>query len=383
MKKIFALLALASVFMGSFAQDVVPEEKYSIATNSFGSNWFVQAGLDWNAWYSAEERGHDLLKSPFKKFRSNPGISLAFGKWFTPGIGLRTKIQGFWGKKVDADWNEDTNEGNGNKYGVANEQVMFNLSNLLYGYNENRVWNLIPFAGAGIGRSMTHNAYALDYSAGIQSSWKIGKKTNLFAEVGVNSFDADIDGCAGNSRNTFTRRCNNFYAEVGLTFKLGRGTWDKTPDVDAITALHQSELDALNATLEDANAENERLRNELENQKTAETQVVKQFVGTPVSVFFNLGKSKIASRKDLVNVETLAKYAKENNLKLVVNGYADSATGSAAFNEKLSLARAERVAGLLVKMGVDKDNIIVKSNGGVKDLDPVSYNRRATIQISE
>ena len=135
--------------------------------------------------------------------------------------------------------------------------------------------------------------------------------------------------------------------------------------------------------MEDANAENERLRNELENQKTAENQVVKQFVGTPVSVFFNLGKSKIASRKDLVNVETLAKYAKENNLKLVVNGYADSATGSAAFNEKLSLARAERVAGLLVKMGVDKDNIIVKSNGGVKDLAPVSYNRRATIQISE
>lgn len=75
MKKIFALLALASVSMGSFAQDVVPEEKYSIATNSFGSNWFVQAGLDWNAWYSAEERGHDLSKSPFKKFRSNPGIS--------------------------------------------------------------------------------------------------------------------------------------------------------------------------------------------------------------------------------------------------------------------------------------------------------------------
>ena len=70
-------------------------------------------------------------------------------------------------------------------------------------------------------------------------------------------------------------------------------------------------------------------------------------------------------------------------MKLVVNGYADSATGSAAFNEKLSQARAERVAGLLVKMGVDKDNIIVKSNGGVKDLAPVSYNRRATIQISE
>mgnify|MGYP000441725308 CR=1 FL=1 len=381
MKKFLAVLAFAGLSMSGFAQDATPTQQYSVATNSFWSNWFIEAGADWNAWYSGEEHGQNFATSPFKKFRSNAGASVAVGKWFTPGLGLRTKVQGIWGKRV---WDPETEtKGSFNRYWVVNEQVMFNLSNLLLGYNENRVWNLIPFAGAGIGRSMTHNAYALDYSAGIQSSWKIGKKTNLFAEVGVNSFDADIDGCAGNSRNTFTRRCNNFYAEVGLTFKLGRGTWDKTPDVDAITALHQSELDALNATLEDANAENERLRNELENQKTAETQVVKQFVGTPVSVFFNLGKSKIASRKDLVNVETLAKYAKENNLKLVVNGYADSATGSAAFNEKLSQARAERVAGLLVKMGVDKDNIIVKSNGGVKDLDPVSYNRRATIQISE
>lgn len=61
---------------------------------------------DWNAWYSAEERGHGLAKSPFKKFRSNPGVSLAIGKWFTPSIGLRTKLQGIWGKKVDADWND-------------------------------------------------------------------------------------------------------------------------------------------------------------------------------------------------------------------------------------------------------------------------------------
>lgn len=42
MKKLLAMLALASVTMGSFAQDVTPDEKYSIATNSFASNWFVQ-----------------------------------------------------------------------------------------------------------------------------------------------------------------------------------------------------------------------------------------------------------------------------------------------------------------------------------------------------
>ncbi|MEE0423422.1 MAG: OmpA family protein [Prevotella sp.] len=272
MKKILALLALASVSMGSFAQDVVPEEKYSIATNSFFSNWFVQAGLDWNAWYSAEERGHDLSKSPFKKFRSNPGISLAFGKWFTPGIGLRTKIQGFWGKKVDADWNEDTNEGNGNKYWVANEQVMFNLTNLFKGYKEERVWNMMAFAGAGVGRSMTHNNYAMNYSLGLHSAWKVAEKVQLFAEAGLNTFDHNIDNCAGSASQSWIRRCKNYYFELGVTYNLGSSRWRKAPDMDIVDTLHQSELDALNAALEDANAETERLRGLLEKKKAGEKE---------------------------------------------------------------------------------------------------------------
>ena len=385
MKKLLAVLALAGISLSGFAQDVTPTEKYSVVTNSFWSNWFVQVGADWNAWYSAQEKGEGFSKSPFKKFRSNPGVSIAIGKWFTPGIGLRTKVQGIWGKYVDADGKEDTNEGNGNKYWVANEQVMFNLSNLFCGYNENRVWNVIPFLGAGVGRSMTYNQYALDYSAGIQSSWKVAKKVNLYAEVGVNSFDSEIDGCAGNDRNVFNRRCNNFYGEVGLTFNLGKGTWKKAPDVDAINALHQSELDALNAKLNDANAENDRLKNLLDNQKAVQSNASAQaeYVNTPVSVFFNLGKSKLASKKDLVNLQALANYAKEHDAKLVVNGYADSATGSAAVNQKISQARAEQIAKQLVNMGVDKGNIVVKANGGVKDLTPASYNRRATVQVGE
>ncbi|EKC54168.1 hypothetical protein OBE_12228, partial [human gut metagenome] len=39
-------------------------------------------------------------------------------------------------------------------------------------------------------------------------------------------------------------------------------------------------------------------------------------------------------------VVNIAQYAKDNNAKLVVNGYADSATGSAAVNQKISKARA-------------------------------------------
>ncbi len=387
MKKLLAVLAFASISMGGFAQeataqDATPTEKYSVATNSFWSNWFIQVGADWNAWYNAAEHGQGLDRSPLKSFRSNAGLSLAIGKWFTPGLGLRTKLQGFWGKESYDPQLKQT--GLDNKYWLLNEQIMFNVSNMLFGYNENRVWNVIPFVGGGVGRSMTHNMYSMDLSAGVQSSWKVSKLLNIYLEAGWNRIESDIDGCYGDSNRGWDSHDNNLYAEVGLTFNLGKATWKKTPDVDAINALHQSELDALNAKLNDANAENNRLKNLLAKQKPAETPAaVKEFVTAPVSVFFKINKTNIASQQDLVNVQALAKYAKDNGSKLLVNGYADSATGTPAVNQKLSEGRAKTVAAELVKMGIEKNNITTKANGGVDELSPISFNRRATVQITE
>jgi outer membrane protein OmpA-like peptidoglycan-associated protein len=288
-------------------------------------------------------------------------------------------LQGIWGKTVT----DGNNYGNSNKYWILNEQALFNLSNMLYGYNPNRVWNFVPFAGAGISRSMTYNHYGVGLSCGILNTFRVSKHVGVNFELGWNSLGTDGDGITSPKKTGrgWDSRDNQLYAEVGLTFNLGKASWDKTPDVDAIKALSQSQIDALNAQLNDANAENARLKNLLANQKPTEAK--KEYVATPISVFFNLGKSTIASQKDLVNVQGLAKYAKDNGSKLVVNGYADKATGSAEFNKKLSEARANTVAKELVKMGVDNANIEAKGNGGVEELSPISFNRRATVQVAE
>ncbi len=311
MRKLLIVLAFAGISMSTMAQDADPVQKYSVATNSFWSNWFIQVGADWNAWYSSEEHGLNLNRSPFKKFRSNPGISVAIGKWFTPGIGLRTKLQGIWGKTVT----DANNYGNHNSYWVLNEHVLFNVSNMLCGYNPNRVWNFIPFIGGGIGRTMTHNLYATDLSAGILNEFRVSKKVAINFELGWNRLESDIDGIEKtNAHRGWDSHDNNLYAEVGLTFNLGKATWEKTPDVDAIKALSQSQIDALNAQLNDANAENARLKEMLANQKPAEDRTVKEFVTTPISVFFNLDKSVIASQKDLVNVRALASMPRRTTL---------------------------------------------------------------------
>ena len=46
MKKFLMVLAFAGVSMFAFAQDSDPVEKYSVGTNSFWSNWFLQVGGD-------------------------------------------------------------------------------------------------------------------------------------------------------------------------------------------------------------------------------------------------------------------------------------------------------------------------------------------------
>lgn len=381
MKKFLIVLALASVSLTSMAQDEEPTLKYSVATNSFWSNWFVQANFAYSAFYSNEEKHEGFAKSPLKDFRRGLGFSVAIGKWFTPGIGLRTKFNAMDGKSVlttDADKNKI-------KYWNLQEQALLNLSNLLCGYNESRVWNFIPYFGVGIARNCSYNTYELVGSAGILNTFKVSKRVAINLDLGYNLCGDDFEGMEyAWGRNLDAAHDRWFTAEVGLTLNLGKATWNKVPDVDAIKALSQSQIDALKAQLADANAENDRLKNMLANQPKAEVpQSVKEFITTPVSVFFNLDKTEIAELKDLVNVQALAKYAIENNNNLLVTGYADSATGSPAHNQVLSEKRAKRVADELVKMGVAESKISQEAMGGVDILSPISYNRRATVQVKE
>lgn len=378
MKKFLIMLAIAGVSLTSMAQETeTTTEKYSVATNSFWSNWFVQGGVQWTAFYSSLEHGFDTSNNPLKSFRSNPQASVAIGKWFTPGLGLRTKVSGIWGKA----------NGDSFKYWNAQEQVLFNLSNMFCGYNPKRVYNCIPFAGAGFARNMSSDMYAMGMSIGLLNEFNINKRVAINLELGWNRLENDFysEGHANNGPRGWDSHDNYLYAELGLTLNIGKTGWAKVPDVDAIKALSQSQIDALNAQLADSKSENDRLKAML-NEKSKEVAMpesIKQFITTPVSVFFNIGKTDVANPKDLVNVEALAKYAKTNNSKIMVTGFADSATGTPQINQKLSVKRAEIVKGELIKMGVHADNISTQAHGGVETLSPISFNRRATVQITE
>ena len=376
------VLALVSVSFSAMAQDD-PTLKYSVATNSFWSNWFIQVGAQWNAWYSAEEHGNNLDRSPLEDFRSSPGASIAIGKWFTPGLGLRTKAMGIWGKSVRGIKGNPVD--NFNRFWVLNENILFNVSNMLLGYNPDRVWNFIPFIGGGIGRSMTHNRYGMDLNIGLLNEFRLSRKVFLNLEVGWNRFETDIDGydrTLDPGIRGWDSHDNLLYAELGLTFNLGKGTWDKVPDVDAIKRLHQSQIDALNGQLADANAEIDRLNKLIRDHKCPEPKAIKN-IAVPATVYFYCDKTKSGPSysRDMVDVRTLAKLALDNDADVLVTGYADSATGKPDHNQWLSDERAKTVVEEIVGMGVSRSKITAVGKGGVDILSPFELNRRATAEI--
>ena len=401
MKKFFILFAAATFSLSAMAQEE-PVLKHSVATNSFWSNWFVQANATYTAFYSNEEKPLDYTNNPFKDFRRDFGLSFAIGKWFTPGIGTRTKLSGFWGKSVLGLYGKgygDERVGvsdvpgdhqcNHIKYFNLQQQVLFNLSNMLCGYNPNRVWNLSPYLGAGAVRNISYNTWELAASAGIQNTWRLSDRMKLNLDLSYTLTGDDFEG-EGNVWGGHNQANHDhwFAAEVGLSFDISKtNKFNAVPDVDAIKALSQSQIDALNAQLRDANGTIADLRNQLANMPEPTTTVidntVKEFITTPISVFFNLDKTEIAVLKDLVNVRALAKFAKENDRSILVTGYADSATGSVEHNQWLSEKRAERVANELINMGINPSKITTAAKGGVEILSPVDFNRRATVQITE
>ena len=78
-----------------------------------------------------------------------------------------------------------------------------------------------------------------------------------------------------------------------------------------------------------------------------------------------------------MNLSYLADQMKQfPNATYTVNGYADSATGTPAFNKELSLKRAQAVVDVLVKQyGISADRLKIDAGGGVDKFGQPILNR--------
>ena len=107
----------------------------------------------------------------------------------------------------------------------------------------------------------------------------------------------------------------------------------------------------------------------------------KIFVGTPVFFFFKLGTTELNEKAQIINLREIASVIKRYGLSARIVGAADSQTGSAYTNEKLSQKRAQYIIDLLKKQGVPEDRMEKQYRGGINSYIPMHGNRNTCVLL--
>ena len=382
---LLALAGLSSAAMAQQKTEVVEyeiiqvQDKYQVITNPFWSNWFFSIGGGAEATFGDNDSAGSFGK------RISPTLNISVGKWFTPGLGLRLQYSGLQARGFTYDKGADYVKGAELKDGYYKQRfdymnlhgdVMFNLNALFGGYNQHRVYEIIPYVGAGF----THNyskphREALSVNAGIINKFRISNAVDINLELSAmaaeDKFDSEVGGDHGYD--------GVLSATVGLTYRFpARGFRRPMPQL-----ISQIELAAMQDKLAMMGAQNAELKNALvqaENQPVAEVTETQVIVPdpdiAPRTVFFQIGSAELSPR-EIMNLSYLAEQMKQfPNATYTVNGYADSATGTPAFNKELSLKRAQAVKNALVKnYGIAADRLNVEAGGGVDKFGQPILNR--------
>lgn len=380
-KTMLAALALAAsgtalaqeaqtVQNGDFTETVeYSTDKFKVETNRFWSNWFVSAGGGVNLYFGDHDKQVKFGK------RLAPAVDVAIGKWFTPGIGVRFAYSGLSVKGATQTGIHSTGEevpGKGGygywltkqKFNYFNFHLdaMFNVSNLLFGYNPNRVYSLSPYVGLGVMKTNdTPKATEIAGHFGLLNSFRLCDALDLNLDIRgtlvSDAFDGENSGRGGEGMLTAT---------VGLTYKFKKRGWDKAKTV---VRIDNRAINALRQQLSDAEAENDRLKRALAegNREKAKEIVTKASANL---VTFQIGKATL-SNEARANLGMMAEAIKSGDKSVVytITGYADAGTGSKRINERLSKRRAEAVRDCLVKeFGVSESQLRVDHKGGVDNM---------------
>ena len=366
MKKIFltllVVLSASALYAQTTEQVIVDENKHRYITNGFWDNWFIQLGAGAQTYFGDHNKQLDFGD------RITPAFEVAAGKWFSPSFGTRLMLAGFTYKgatqngahQVGTDYILPEHWLYKQKFEFFNLHIdfMFNLSNIISGYRQDRFWDVQPYVGVGWIHTWDEPTnHSVTYDAGILNALRLSDK-----------FDLNIDVRAGMLNDAFEserggRDHEGFLsATLGFTYNFKKRGWDRSKTIVRETtntlALEnlQREMDAL-----------KKANDELKNRKPV---VRTQKVVAPVYVTFEIRESKL-SEEARINLGLFAEAVKKlnNDVVYTISGYADAATGNDTINDRLSQERAQAVYDCLVnEFGVNKKQFTVEHHGGVNNM---------------
>lgn len=354
--------------------EVVEESTDNVEINSFWSNWFISAGGGAQIYFGDHDR-----QASFGD-RLSGALDIAVGKWFSPEIGVRLMYSGLSAKGAtqkghlahSTGVDVPGKGGNGywlekSKFNFFNFQIdaMFNASNIIWGYNEKRVYNLSPYVGLGVMRVSDKPAEtAIAGHFGLLNSFRLTSCLDLNLDIRGTLVNDDFDGEPGGRKGE-----GLLTATLGLTYKFSPRGWNRGKNVIR-TVYNTAEIKAMQEKLRQMSEENARLQEAIANGNQEEAQTIVKQIASSNLVVFPIGKSTL-SNEARVNLGMLAEVIKKGdpNSVYTITGYADEGTGSEELNRELSKERADAVYDCLVKeFGISQSQLRIDYKGGVDNM---------------
>ena len=347
----------------------------------FEPHWYVQV-QPLGVQYTLGERDFkDLLSY---------NVQATIGRQFSKLWGARLAVNA-WQSKGGSKY-ESYNKEYGWKWNYIAPSIdgTLNLSNLIAGFNPNRVFNLTAFAGLGLNigwkndeaataNTQIKNDLALTNYEPLAYLWD-GTKVRLFGQFGLNGDFKINDAWSINvelAANTLNDKYNSkkagnwdwyFNALAGIKYNFGKTYSTRfipapEPEIRYVEKIVEKIVEVpAPAPAETAATAAEPLRRD---------------------IFFTIGKT-IIRKNQQQKINDVVEYMKANpEAKVNVTGYADAGTGNDRINDRLAAGRADAVVKALKKAGISASRISYDSKGARVQPFADNDSNRVSIVIAE
>ena len=330
-------------------QRTVQELDHQDVTTNFKSHAFIT--LQGGAQYTLGEAKFKDLISPNVQL----GIGYQFNPWFAARIqGNGWQSKGGWNSYAQHPftytykWN----------YVAPGLDLMFDMTNLIGGWNPNRFLSVVLFVGGGANIAWKNDeanaiaanvqqldGYKLEYlwdgtkvrpfgRGGLQLGFRLSDAVSLLLEGNANILGDKYNSKKADNPDWY------FNALAGLRINLGKTRATETKDVYRDVVVYDTIY------------------------KYIQEPVIPQKEQIRRDVFFTIN-STVITDAEMQKVKEIAEYLnKYPEAKVVVSGYADKGTGNERINARLAAQRADVVVNTLKKdYGIAENRITYDSYG--------------------
>lgn len=309
--------------------------------------------------------------------RVSPSLDVYVGKWMTPSVGFRLGYTGLTARGWSNGQTPYTVSADAapyrEKFGISylHGDILWNISNTIGGFKEERLWDFIPYISAGWLHSyslegLRSTADEVAVSAGLINNIRLSKRVDLNLEISQLFTQESI------ARPSSTGLLGMTSVTLGISVNLGKTGFDRVQDLPELPLPKPVEAEEPVLAVADTSSgmmDSTRMEPWIPVQGCTDTvEVVKEvFAGTvsPGAVFFEIGQTTL-SVKELFHLDFYVRnvIALDKDKVFVLTGCADKETGYPARNYQLSKMRVDYVYDLLKnKYNIPENRLIIKAVG--------------------